>query len=121
LESSFITKVSPLIYFDPYFPGHHPKTDKIEQLPYSIMANPFTRPKLYFNHSDILDSTLVEKPNFCLYLHENMLNFYADIDDVANCLETFSFNDKVTNEKSYQFDVRIYQNSLTFFIACPIH
>lgn len=30
-----------------------------------------------------------------MYLHENMLSFYTDIDDVANCLETYSHSDDV--------------------------
>lgn len=28
-----------------------------------------------------------------LYLHENMLQFYQDIDDVADCMETYSVLD----------------------------
>jgi hypothetical protein len=46
---------------------------------------------------------------FALYLHENMLSFYNDIDDVAECLDVYSFNDNTMSSLTYSFDVSFYR------------
>ena len=40
------------------------------------------KPKFYEKHAEILANTLLEDHVLSLYLHENMLNHYQDIDDV---------------------------------------
>lgn len=45
-----------------------------------------SKPKFYENHAEILQNTLLEDHVLSLYLHENMLNHYQDIDDVCNCM-----------------------------------
>ena len=49
----------------------------------------------------------MEKSVFALYLHENMLSFFTDIDDVAECLDTYSLNDNITSQLTYCFNVNI--------------
>jgi hypothetical protein len=36
-------------------------------------------------------------PSFSLYLHENMMDFFTDIDEVANCLDFYSNTDFCEN------------------------
>lgn len=43
-----------------------------------------------------------------LYLHENMYNFFNDIDDIANCLDTYSFTDNVTSSMTFSYSVINY-------------
>lgn len=42
---------------------------------------------------------------FALYLHENMLNFFTDIDDISNCLDSYSFTDNVTSSLTFSYSV----------------
>ena len=35
--------------------GINPQTGVIEPMPYEVMRDPVTRPKLYFKHNDILN------------------------------------------------------------------
>jgi hypothetical protein len=69
---------------DPKDPSGNPV-----QLEFKAM-NKEPRPKLYFKHYDILDSTLLEPSTMSLYLHQNMPGFFGDIGDLADCLETYS-------------------------------
>ena len=64
-------------------------------MPVEVMRDPESRPKLYFEPLDILNKVQIEKPTFVLYLHENMLNFYNDVDDYANCMEVLSYTSDV--------------------------
>ena len=48
------------------------------------------KPPFYENHKKIIDSTLMEPTQMALYLHENMLSHYNDIEDVADCLDVYS-------------------------------
>jgi hypothetical protein len=48
------------------------------------------RPKFYEKHSEVLNKTLLEDNVMSLYLHENMLNFYGDVEDIANTFEVYS-------------------------------
>ncbi len=57
---------------------------------YSELKKPIKKPKFYENHENILDQTLLEPHNLTLYLHENMLFHFDNIEDVANCLEVYS-------------------------------
>ena len=69
------------------------------------MKDPYKRAKLYFKHQDILNSVQIEKPTFSLYLHENMLSFFTDIDDIANCLDTFSYTDGISSQIQFSYGV----------------
>ncbi len=66
-----------------------------------MMVAPEKKPKLYFKHEEILNSTQIEKPVFSLYLHENMLNFYEDINDIADCLEDYSYTDYISQNVTF--------------------
>ncbi len=77
-------------------------------MPAKLMKDPLTRPPLYFKHQDILSQTQLDSTMVALYLHENMLNFYADIDDIANCPESYSFTDNVTSSLTYSFNNQQY-------------
>lgn len=65
------------------------------------------KPKLYFKHKDILDQTQIESPNLALYMHENMLDFYSEIEDVANCVEVYSLTDYLESSVPFSFDVSL--------------
>ena len=63
------------------------------------------KPKFYENHAEILANTLLEDHVLSLYLHENMLNHYQEIEDVSDCLNIYSELDgnfsKVENEYAH--------------------
>lgn len=71
------------------------------------------KPQLYFKHKDILNQIQLEKPSFSLYLHENMLDFYNDIGDVADCLEVYSLTDQTEGKVQYSYDQSMYINEFT--------
>ena len=56
------------------------------------MSNPHlkTRPKFYEDHAKLIQQTLLEPKTIALYLNENMLQFYGDIEDVAECSDIYS-------------------------------
>lgn len=76
--------------------GINPKDGKTEQLSYEMMCK-VPKPELYFRHKDILNQVQLDKPSFCLYLHENMLDFFTDITEVADCLDIYSLTDSCEN------------------------
>ena len=84
----------------------HPKTGKVEQLPYELMRKS-SKPQLYFKHKDILNQIQIDKPSFCLYLHENMLDFFTDVDELADCLDAYSLTDSCESRVTYSYDVRL--------------
>ena len=45
----------------------------------------------------------MEPSVFSMYLHQNMPSFFADIDDMADCLENFSHQDDVIASTEYAF------------------
>lgn len=51
------------------------------------------KPELYFRHKDVINQTQLDKASFSLYLHENMLDFFTDIGEIADCLEVYSLSD----------------------------
>ena len=61
------------------------------------------RPKFYEKHTAILNKTLLEDNVMSLYLHENMLNFYGDIEDIANTFEVYSSLDAGKAKIEYQY------------------
>jgi len=65
------------------------------------------KPDLYFRHKDILNQIQIDKPSFTLYLHENMLDFFTDINEIADCLEVYSLTDSCESSVSYSYDVSL--------------
>ncbi len=65
------------------------------------------KPKLYFNHKDILNQIQLETPSFCLYLEQNMIEFFHDITDLAECYDAFSVTDYAESKVPYSYDVNI--------------
>ena len=45
----------------------------------------------------------MEPSVFSMYLHQNMPHFYADIDDMADCLENFSHQEDVISSTEYAY------------------
>lgn len=72
------------------------------------MLDPKRKPKSYINHNEILNQVMIEKNRFTLFLHENMLNFYGDIEDIANTLNIFSESDAITNGVEYHYANHMY-------------
>ena len=68
-----------------------------------MLKDPNTRPKLYFNPQEVVDQSLMEPTMFSLYLHQNMPQFYADIGDLADCLENYSHQDDVISSTEYSY------------------
>jgi hypothetical protein len=60
-----------------------------------------SRPKFYEKHSEVLNKTLLESNVMSLYLHENMLNFYGDVEDIANTFEVYSHLDSSLSKIEY--------------------
>jgi hypothetical protein len=81
----------------------HPKTKKIEQLPFEMMKNPDNRPAKYFKPQEILDQSMLEPSLFTLYLHQNMPQFFGDIGDIADALEYMSHQDEVIAQVDYNY------------------
>jgi len=69
----------------------------------STMKDPLKKPKSYINHLQVMNSVLMEKPWFSLFLHENMTNFYSDIEDLSKTLEIYSECDAIANGAEYSY------------------
>ena len=48
------------------------------------------KPRFYENHAKLLQQSMLEPQAISLYLHENMLNFYDSVEDIANCWDVYS-------------------------------
>ena len=104
LESSYTTRVRFTNLNKIVSIGVNPKSGKIEQLPYEVMKKD-RKPELYFKHKDIINQIQIDKPSFSLYLHENMLDFFTDINDIADCLDIYSNSDSCESRVTYSYDV----------------
>ena len=62
-----------------------------------------SRPRFYCSHSEILRQTLLEDSVLSLYLHENMLSFYGDVQDCANLFDIYSSLDGELARVEYQY------------------
>lgn len=102
----FLYNKSESLILQYYSIGINPKTGKIEQLPYDMMKRD-RKPELYFRHKDILNQIQLDKPSFSLYLHENMLDFFTDIGEIADCLDVYSHTDACESRVQYSYDVRV--------------
>lgn len=81
------------------------------------------KPELYFKHKDILNQTQLDKSSFGLYLHENMLDFFTDISDIASCLDIYSLTDYCESSVTYSFDVSLripFHNLLYSVTTLPV-
>lgn len=67
-----------------------PRKNESRTMGYSELMSFRSKPKFYESHQKIIDSTLMEPPQLALYLHENMLTHFHDINDVADAVETYS-------------------------------
>ena len=74
------------------------------------MSNPHlkTRPKFYEDHAKLIQQTLLEPKTIALYLNENMLQFYGDIEDVAECSDIYSQLDGSYSRLEYQYGNQQY-------------
>lgn len=64
------------------------------------------KPKLYFDHKQVINEVPLGSDQLNLYLHENMLDFFGDMSDVADCLDVFSLTNYLENCVPFNFDVR---------------
>lgn len=77
----------------------------------SHMAH-YARHQLLFCPEAVLEKTHLSSEFFNLYLHQNYLDFFADIDDVVNVSEHFSEADYLTKEWMFQSSMREYSSCL---------
>ena len=65
---------------------------------------------------------MMEPSLFSLYLHQNMPTFFADIDEMADCLESFSQQDGVISslEYSYSSQQEIYELKRLSSVLCGL-
>lgn len=77
---------------------------------YKELMNPHLKkkPRFYDNHSKLLRQSMLEPQAISLYLHENMLNFFDNVEDIANCWETYSDLDGQRSKLEYQFGNQQY-------------
>ena len=66
-----------------------------------LRRNP--KPRFYENHKLLLQQTLLEPQVLSMYLYENMLNFYQDVNDVADTFEIYSCLDGHYSTLEYQY------------------
>lgn len=72
----------------------------------------FARGRLLIDPEDIIEKTHVQYDTFNLYLHQNFLGFYNNIDDVANASKYFSDADIVTGRWSTRETLQAYSSSI---------
>lgn len=65
-------------------------------------------PEYYYKHAEIIEQAPCEKSCVSLYLHQNMLSFYNDIGEVADCLEIYSDCDNVQSQMTFSFNHQQY-------------
>lgn len=70
------------------------------------------RNQLLFCPEEVLEKTHLSSEFFNLYLHQNYLEFSADIDDVVNISEHFSEADYMTKEWMFQSSMKEYSSCL---------
>ena len=55
---------------------------------------------------------MLEPQAISLYLHENMLQHFDDVDDIANCFEVYSELDGAISNLDYQYAHQLYVQEL---------
>lgn len=55
---------------------------------------------------------MLESTALSLYLYENMLSFFQDVDDIANCFEIYSCLDGHISTIEYQYGNILYLGEL---------
>lgn len=87
-----------------------PGLSDVDLLPFHLSH--YARNQLLFSPEDVLDRTHLSSEVFNLYLHQNYLEFFDDIDDVVNISENFSDADYMTKEWMHQSSMREYSSCL---------
>ncbi|XP_065069289.1 cell cycle checkpoint protein RAD17-like isoform X2 [Rhopilema esculentum] len=87
-----------------------PDSEKSKQLPRHLQVH--TRDRLLISPEEITEKTHTDKETFNLYLHQNYLDFYQNIDAVANASDWFSIADYVTTQWSTRDLMKNYGSSL---------
>lgn len=72
----------------------------------------FARNHLTFSPEEVLDRIHLSSDMFNLYLHQNYLEFFSDVDDVVKASENFSDADFMTKEWMHQASMREYSSCL---------
>ena len=65
------------------------------------LQDPRTRPVLYFQPEDIINRAPCQPSSFWIYLEENFLDFFGEIDDANKTLEYFQIADQMDNKKMH--------------------
>jgi hypothetical protein len=79
------------------------KAKEGRQMSYKEMCHCKKWPRFYENHAKLLQQSLLEPTSISLYLHENMLNFFDDVEDIANCWDVYSSLDGAKAKLEYQY------------------
>lgn len=82
---------------------------------YKELSNPRLKmkPRFYESHKLILQQTLLEDSVMALYLLENMLQFYQDPFDMADCMDIYSELDGYQANVEYQYGNQQYINEVS--------
>lgn len=64
----------------------------------TMMKGSAGRPALLFNPEEVLDSAPISNDAFICFLHQNYLNFFSQMDDIAQAMEYFDLGDNFSNE-----------------------
>jgi len=67
------------------------------------MKDPEKRPKKYFEPREVMEQSMLEPNLFGLYLQQNCTQFFSDIDDLANAMDSFSLVDNNQATISYSY------------------
>jgi hypothetical protein len=75
------------------------KDGNIRVMQFYELQDPKTRPGLYFSPEDIINRASCEPSSFWIYLEENCLDFYGDIEDSSNLFEILQVVDCIDYKK----------------------
>lgn len=76
------------------------------------LTNPrlHSKPRFYENHNKLLQQSLLEPQAISLYLHENMLQHFDDVEDIANTFEIYSELDGAKARVEYHYSNQQYMS-----------
>ena len=84
-----------------------PKTHEPRQMTLKELSHK-QKPRFYEKHSELIGQSLLEPSVISLYLHENMLNFFNDVEDIANCWSIYSELDGIKSRLQYEYANSMY-------------
>ncbi|XP_071840291.1 cell cycle checkpoint protein RAD17-like isoform X2 [Apostichopus japonicus] len=87
-----------------------PKSESDPQLPFHLAHE--ERDKLIISPESIVERTHMTSENFTLYLHQNYLEFFDEIDDVAAVAQRFSEADHLTCQWEHRSILNQYSSSI---------